>query len=153
MPISQLLFSFRGRINRASYWLTTISVLIIGVVVVFVATFVALFAGGLDGAGGLVGAAAALLILYIPFLWAGLAIAAKRLHDRDKSAWWLLLFYVLPGVLQGISNQAGGAGLVFYVASGVIAIWVLVELGFLRGTVGPNRYGPDTVRTSLTFPA
>jgi len=28
-----------------------------------------------------------LLILYIPLIWIGLAIGAKRLHDRDKSAW------------------------------------------------------------------
>ena len=27
----------------------------------------------------------------------------------------------------------------------VVGVWFLVALGFLRGTVGPNRYGPDPV--------
>jgi hypothetical protein len=41
-----------------------------------------------------------LVILYIPLIWIGLAIGAKRLHDRDKSAWWLLVFYAAPGILS-----------------------------------------------------
>ena len=35
------------------------------------------------------------------------------------------------------------AGFVLGLASFVISIWALVEIGFLRGTVGPNAYGPD----------
>src|SRR5215472_14717955 len=31
-------------------------------------------------------------------LFAGLAVATKRLHDRGKSAWWLLLFYLVPAI-------------------------------------------------------
>jgi uncharacterized membrane protein YhaH (DUF805 family) len=27
--------------------------------------------------------------------------------------------------------------------AGIISLWMLIELGFLRGTIGPNRYGPD----------
>lgn len=33
--------------------------------------------------------------------------------------------------------------MIFGLASLAISIWALVELGFLRGTVGANRYGPD----------
>jgi uncharacterized membrane protein YhaH (DUF805 family) len=72
-----------------------------------------------------------------------LALGAKRLHDRNKSAWWLALFWLLPGVLQGIGEQIGTAGIVLSIAAFAISIWGLVELGFLRGTVGPNQYGPD----------
>ena len=44
----------------------------------------------------------------------------KRFHDRDKSGWWVLI-----GLIPIIG-----------------AIWLLIELGFLKGTDGPNRFGP-----------
>lgn len=44
----------------------------------------------------------------------------KRWHDRDKSGWWMLIM-LLPII---------------------DAIWALIELGFLPGTPGPNRFGP-----------
>jgi uncharacterized membrane protein YhaH (DUF805 family) len=89
------------------------------------------------------------LLLYIPGIWIGLAVGAKRLHDRNKSAWWLLLFYVLPGVLGGISNLLPGEGAAVIVAALLgfailgIWIWMIVELGCLRGSIGDNQYGPD----------
>ena len=43
----------------------------------------------------------------------------KRFHDRDKSGWWVLI-----GLIPIIG-----------------AIWLLIELGFLKGTPGPNRFG------------
>jgi len=54
-------------------------------------------------------------------LWVFLAVNVKRWHDRGKSGWWcLLLFIPILG-----------------------PIWTIVELGFLRGTVGWNDYGHD----------
>ena len=44
----------------------------------------------------------------------------KRFHDRDKSGWWVLI-----GLIPIIGP-----------------IWLLVECGFLKGTPGPNRFGP-----------
>jgi uncharacterized membrane protein YhaH (DUF805 family) len=35
--------------------------------------------------------------------------------------------------------------LVASIAAIAIAIWGLVEMGFRRGTVGPNSYGPDSL--------
>ncbi len=32
----------------------------------------------------------------------------------------------------------------------LVSIWLVVELGFLRGTVGPNRFGPDPLAGSGT---
>ncbi|SJZ94629.1 DUF805 domain-containing protein [Consotaella salsifontis] len=52
------------------------------------------------------------------------AISAKRFHDRGKSGWWATIGFVPV----------------------VGAIWVIVENGFLAGTPGPNRYGPDPLR-------
>jgi uncharacterized membrane protein YhaH (DUF805 family) len=61
------------------------------------------------------------LLLNIPMIWVGLAISVKRWHDRDKSG-WMVLIILIP--IIG-------------------ALWALVECGFLRGTVGPNKYGED----------
>lgn len=137
MPISQLLFSFNGRINRAKWWLTGLAILVV---------MVALVALGFLAASMLGALAIVLLVLYLPLLWVGLALAAKRLHDRDKSAWWLLVFYVLPGMLQGIATQLTTVAFLLNLAGLAITIWAIVELGFLRGTSGPNQYGPDPLQ-------
>ncbi len=92
--------------------------------------------------------AAPLLIFLIPFIWIGFALAVKRLHDRNKSAWWLLIFYLLPSILEGVGKVADGVGIAFSFASIGLSIWALVELGFLRGTPGPNDYGPDPLATT-----
>jgi uncharacterized membrane protein YhaH (DUF805 family) len=91
---------------------------------------------------------ALLVILYIPLIWIGLAIGAKRLHDRDKSAWWLLVFYAAPGILSTAGNRLEDVGfIILHVISFAISVWAFVELGCLRGTPGPNRYGPDPLGT------
>jgi uncharacterized membrane protein YhaH (DUF805 family) len=102
---------------------------------------------------------------------ASLAITVKRLHDRDKSAWWLLALYVAIALLAGLAVYIGvvantGVGatadyaaLLFRVCLfGVLAllVWLFVELGCRRGSVGTNRYGADPLspfrpwRTGLT---
>ena len=83
-------------------------------------------------------AAFVLLILMV----SGVAVGTKRLHDRNKSGWWLLLFYLVPPMLNGLGKMTG-LPLIFTVSSLVVSIWALVELGFLRGTSRPNEYGPD----------
>jgi len=85
------------------------------------------------------------ILVYLVAWIAVFAIGIKRLHDRNKSGWWILLFYFGPSVLAGIGNSSynDAVALVLNLASFVIAIWGLVELGFLRGTVGSNQYGPD----------
>lgn len=145
MPMSQLLFSFSGRLNRKPYWLTTlamIGVVIVAMILIFIlAGGAAALTGNASGFG--MGLILLMILLYIPLLWVGLALGAKRLHDRNKSAWWLALFWLLPAVLQGIGEQIGTLGIVLTLVGVAISIWGLVEIGFLRGTVGPNQYGPD----------
>ena len=61
-----------------------------------------------------------LLLFYLAILIPSLAVAFRRLHDTNRSAWWLLIALVpFLGAL---------ALLVFYV---------------LPGTVGPNKFGED----------
>ena len=128
-----LLFGFEGRINRAKYWLA---------VVVYVV--VMLIAGGLMFVlPGMIGFIV-IGIIYIVMIVSGIAVGIKRLHDCDKSGWWLLVFYLAPAVLSAAA-VAMGDSMILNLLSFAISIWGLVQLGFLRGTVGPNRFGPDPI--------
>ncbi|HZQ13281.1 MAG TPA: DUF805 domain-containing protein [Pseudolabrys sp.] len=55
------------------------------------------------------------LALFLP----GLAVSVRRLHDLDRSGWWLLLVLTLVGVI-------------------LLLIWDCI-----KGTTGSNRFGPD----------
>jgi uncharacterized membrane protein YhaH (DUF805 family) len=139
MPMSQLLFSFSGRVNRRPYWLTSIAMLLLIVILVAIVFML------MDVSLSLF---VVLGVLYIPLLWIAFAIGAKRLHDRDKSAWWLLLFYILPSILSNVADSTSGLGILLWLISTAISIWAFVELGCLRGTVGPNRFGPDPLQAA-----
>jgi uncharacterized membrane protein YhaH (DUF805 family) len=144
MSMMQLLFSFQGRLNRKPYWMAVIATMVIIILLLLVA-LVMIREHRFEFAGLTM---AILVILYVPLVWIGLAIGAKRLHDRDKSAWWLIVFYAMPGILSAVGNQMEDVGfMVLHVISFAISVWAFVELGCLRGTVGPNRYGPDPLST------
>lgn len=61
-----------------------------------------------------------LAALVLPTAWMIACVLAKRCHDRDRSAWFLLLA-LIP----------------------VVNLWPMVELVFLRGTRAANRFGPE----------
>jgi len=151
------LFGFSGRLNRAKYWLWVLIYLIVAIVMGAVIYFVN---------NELVGGVVQLVFSLIAFI-SSLAIMTKRLHDRNKSAWWLLVFVLVPSVLLGIGvgaitygALAGGgelgalglAGGAFTLAGGAILIWAFVDLGCLRGTIGANRYGPDPLEGKIQAP-
>lgn len=111
----RLLFSFSGRVPRRVYW-------------GFFAAQIAFWIFVLPIAIQLVAPLAEARFLepltfafMIVNFWISLAIQTKRWHDRDK-----------PGLMI-LVNVIPIAG----------PIYSLVELGFLRGTVGPNEYGKD----------
>lgn len=114
MDWKYLFTSFEGRINRAKFWA--------GVGVMFAVYIVAFLIDNLIGtmsyeAGiGVVSGIVSLAMIYF-----GIALYAKRWHDRDKSGWWTLILLVPI----------------------IGSIWLLVECGILPGTQGPNRFGPD----------
>jgi uncharacterized membrane protein YhaH (DUF805 family) len=136
-----LLFSFSGRINRAKYWLAA---------VVLMAAFVIPFWIAIATMSTVLWILVA--VIFVAVTISGIAVGSKRLHDRDKSAWWLALFYLGPAVLGAIGDAAGGAGIIFHVISIGISIWAFIELGILRGTAGPNRFGPDPLATAAGQP-
>lgn len=133
IDIASLLFSFEGRINRAKYWLA--------VAIYFVLTLVAIgLMFALPGMTGLV----LMGIIYIAAIVSGIAVGIKRLHDCDKTGWWLLVFYLVPGLLGAAATNMDNS----FILNGLslaVSIWGVVQLGFIRGTAGSNRYGPDPV--------
>lgn len=109
---------FEGRARRSEFWLFTLFdiILLFGWAILFGIS--AAISG--DRAGpvaigiGLLG-----VVLYLCLLIPRLAVTVRRLHDSDKSGWWILIAMLPFG---------GIVLLVFYC---------------LDGTRGPNRYGPD----------
>ena len=109
-------------------------------------------------------------IYALALLLPSLAVTARRLHDTNRTAWWMLL-YLIPVLgfivlliiaLALLGTNAfdpweasdvewGVIGILFLVWLLVsIASWiVLLVFQILPGTVGPNRYGPDPLRPEL----
>ena len=127
-----LLFSFKGRINRAKWWLGVLILFVVQMVLWFVlaAVFGLSSMGAMDSSDPAAMEAAMqqmstmmipVGILVLVMLYPALAVYTKRWHDRNKSGWWSLIILIPI----------------------VGSIWFLVELGILRGTDGDNRYGPD----------
>jgi uncharacterized membrane protein YhaH (DUF805 family) len=148
MGLSRILFSFAGRLNRAAYWATTVGVYLIAALLLWAAIALALSRSPLTsiihGSDALAIILAVAIVLAL--VWVGLALGIKRLHDRNKSGWWLLLFYFVPAVLHGLGRHGDAGGTILSLIGFAISIWALVELGFLRGTAGENRFGPDPLQ-------
>ena len=155
MPFTQLLFSFRGRINRAKWWLTVLVSIIISVLAAIIGAIVGETASNLLS-----------LAVFIPQFWISLAAGVKRLHDLNRTGAWLVLFYVGPVILVIFFFVIAGVDVAAALMSGetldsatiarvgmtggivgllivILGIWALIWFGCLRGTVGPNQYGPD----------
>lgn len=119
MTVARLLFSFQGRIPRRDYWLKGFMILL---PLWLFFNVVMLFRVG--GHGVLA------LVIGIVSLWPALALLIKRLHDRNRSGWF-------------------AATLLIPIANIVVGIWILVEVWFLRGTIGTNRFGEDPVHEEI----
>lgn len=87
------------------------------------------------------------LVICLVVIVAQFAVVTKRLHDRNKSARWLIPFMLIPIGCQiaaiHILAQSVAASLPVLILGGVLAMWGTVELLFLPGTLGTNRFGPD----------
>lgn len=109
--------TFSGRAYRSEYWLWVLFAAIGGGVTAIIdsALFGYSVSSGTSPLNGIFE-----LVTFLP----SLALAARRMHDMDRTAWWLLI------ALTGIGAL-------------VLIIWFC-----FRGTHGPNRYGPDLTPTS-----
>lgn len=141
---AHLFFSFRGRTKRIHYWGAIISLWLANLALgkLFYSYTPVLPLSPAERVSGIIG-----LILTIVLQWSLLAVTVKRWHDRNRSGWMVLLGW--PVLLTPIlfiflsENRAMPEVLMwlFLFIDGLVLIWIVVELGFLRGTDGPNRYG------------
>ena len=148
MKLRKILFSFDGRIGRRTYWLAILA-LIVAVLVLTCAPFL------LESEKWAVLMVALTSdFIWLFSLWPLVAVGSKRLHDRNKNGWWLLVFWLLPFALfcGGFSivffddprtGRSGDftTGLIVVLASLPPALWGIVELGIQPGAKGPNLYG------------
>jgi uncharacterized membrane protein YhaH (DUF805 family) len=157
MDWTTLFFRFNGRINRAKFWLaslvyTTIMIALVAAFIVSIGEF------DKDRIGEMVGTSLLFIaiggVVFLIMVWSSFATAIKRLHDRNKSGWWMLLFWVLPSIIGIAADSISGIGsFVLNAVSIVLSIWGFVEVGCLRGTQGPNEYGPDPLGVPTIAPA
>ncbi|HEY5063830.1 MAG TPA: DUF805 domain-containing protein [Xanthobacteraceae bacterium] len=98
--------NFTGRACRSEYWYWALFVLI-GAIVARIIDYV-------------IGAPIAYTIFGLAVLIPYIAIGVRRLHDTDRSGWWLFLSFIpLVGAI-------------------ILIIWFCT-----KGTDGPNRFGQD----------
>lgn len=108
-------FDFKGRSTRSEYWWWLLFVVLAGIALTIVDMGIGTF--NYESGDGLLSGLFKLATL-IP----GLALGARRLHDINKSAWWLLMW--LSFLL-------------------IIPMIVLLVRAARQGDNGTNRYGPD----------
>jgi uncharacterized membrane protein YhaH (DUF805 family) len=159
---------FSGRSRRMEFWMWQLGKFIFFMLLVIVG-FAMIGPALLSGdPTNVVGAFAGIAILYLVCIVVGLgifipdlAVTVRRLHDTERTGWWILapvipylVIFVMAIVAGGSGaidpkNPAGGpmaalgiVGLVCMLAVMVLGITLLVFY-FLEGTPGPNKYGPD----------
>lgn len=146
MSTLHLLFGFEGRIGRPTFivaFLTTVAAVALAIYLgeLSLPAMAALLAPRGINAALVLNAIQA--VLGGIAVWAALALAAKRLHDRGRSGWWGAAA-ILPLVALAILNDAlflvtrtivlpAALQLVILVACGALGVWVLVEAAVLSG--------------------
>lgn len=127
---------FQGRCARRDFWYYVVAYVVLYIGVAIVQSII-----GLKFLTGLLG-----LALLLP----GLGISVRRLHDIDRSGWWLLIG-VVPGflamVFSGIALMSGsvgvGVGLMGLVGLVALAAMALLIYWYAQpGMAGDNRFGP-----------
>jgi uncharacterized membrane protein YhaH (DUF805 family) len=146
---------FSGRSRRKEYWM-----FYLGVVLLYALLIVLLFAAGASGLSaataegitGLEGTAMVILavmtLVWLALLIPGIAVGVRRLHDIDRTGWWLMAGY--GPYLLGMAGLIGGmpmAGSVLTLVSyaGFILLFIF---SLLDGTKGANRFGEDPKQVS-----
>ena len=102
MTFKSFCFSFKGRINRAQYW-----------IYVLVAAVIHVILGAMGSASEAMLVVA--LVLFLLIVYADLAVSAKRLHDTNRSGGYLfiglipilgpLILLYMCGIVQGDEGE------------------------------------------------
>ena len=85
------------------------------------------------------------VLVFVPMLVSWFAVGIKRLHDRDQSGWWILLFYFGPAVASGLGHNSGSVALTLVMAlvSIGITVWCSSCSRVCAERADHNQYGSD----------
>ncbi len=76
---------------------------------------------------------------------ASISVSVRRMHDLNRSGWWLLFpyFCFFVGAIVAVMNFIV-LGFTIMALGGIvtIALWIMM---IFRGTIGANRYGEDPI--------
>lgn len=139
LSVAEILFAFNDRLNRRPYIVATVA---IGLPNTVLQTVVPTDAG---------------LLAQIVLFWPLLALGTKRAHNRGHGADWIVCMLALPGAFgvllelvvaaEAVKGGLDASTLNLIVALDLLLVlpvlWASVELVFLRGVAGANRFGPD----------
>lgn len=127
--------TFKGRASRSEYWwFQLFNILVISVFGGLIGGIAAI--QGQDSPEGfsfpvlIGGAVIYALVMFVPLI----ALQVRRFHDRNISGWWYLAISI--------------AG--FIPVVGAVTGLVTTIISILKGTDGPNRFGPDPLRPNVT---
>jgi uncharacterized membrane protein YhaH (DUF805 family) len=103
--------TFSGRAPRSEYWFWALFLFIVSVVAAILDFFI--FPGSSAGPIG--------MVLSLALLLPNFSVSIRRLHDIDRTGWWVLISFTIIGII-------------------LLLVWAC-----MKGTTGPNRYGPDPI--------
>ena len=158
MPLKRYA-DFSGRSRRMEFWMWQVFQILVYFAMM---VLMMLFGGGMmmaaadpstvAAAGGGVLILGAIYLIYILAVFIpSLAVAVRRLHDTDRSGWWILaplapyLLVIVAGVMVASDpanpGMAGAIAMIGMALTLILSL-VLIVFYFLEGTKGPNRFGP-----------
>ena len=117
MNLFSLLFGFHGRIDRGQWWL--------GMTIVAAAAVSAIVGIGILQMHPILFLPSALLSTF-PVC----ALGIKRLHDRDRTGWYIAWITIIPAMLLLLAGR---------VSDGSVTWWVLMSSALLLAAFGPDR--------------
>jgi uncharacterized membrane protein YhaH (DUF805 family) len=115
---------FTGRARRSEYWWWALFTVLVGFAAAILDGVLGTTLGPDNSVTGVIG-----VIVNLALLLPTLAVAVRRLHDTDRSGWWLLI------------------GLVPIVGAIVLLVFFVLD-----STPGPNRFGANPKERSLPAP-
>jgi uncharacterized membrane protein YhaH (DUF805 family) len=144
MDWRHLFLGLEGRISRKPFWIGTGVLFAVGLASLFLQSH-------LD-------APRPAAILGLALLYPEFAVTMKRARDRDMSLLLPALLLVL-GVVAYALDFFGFTGTdassfepydLFAMCYLLLSVYLLVVLGFFKGTPGPNRFGPNPLETRIS---
>lgn len=132
-------FNWQDRACRSEFWWFYLATVAIGII------------ASLFNAIPLIGQVIA-LVINIAIWWLSTVAAIRRLHDIDKSGFWILLpaGASIVGITMLAIGLFGGSDLLFALGF-IVAIGGSGYMIFLLvqpGTPGPNKYGPNPLASA-----